>query len=90
MLKGMNVIMAAVVGVATLGAATVAQAHDHHWKRWGWRAPYYVTAPGYYVAPPVVYVPQRPIVVYPEPTDYAPAYYGPPPGVNFNFSLPLR
>jgi hypothetical protein len=81
MLKGMNVIMvAAIAGVATLGAATVAQAHDRHWKRWGWHAPYYVTAvtaPGYYVAPPVVYAPSRPVVVYPEPMGYAPAYYGP-------------
>jgi hypothetical protein len=87
MLNLRNVVLAAVVGAAAFGAASVAQAHDHHWKRWGWHAPYYVTAPGYYY-PPVVYAP-RPVVVYPQPA-YSTDYYAPPPGVNFNFSLPLR
>ena len=88
-------LMAAVVAAAALGATSVAQAHDHHWKKWrGYYAPYYVTAPSYYyAAPPVAYAPQ-PVYAYPEPMAYAPAYptyYGPAPGgVNFNFSLPLR
>lgn len=95
-------LMAAVVATAALGATSVAQAHDHHWKKWrGYYAPYYVTAPSYYyVAPPVAYAP-GPVYSYPpaysysypEPMGYAPAYptyYGPAPGVNFNFSLPLR
>ena len=93
-------LMAAVVATAALGATSVAQAHDHHWKKWrGYYAPYYVTAPSYYyVAPPVAYAPRPvysypPAYSYPEPMAYGPAYptyYGPAPGVNFNFSLPLR
>jgi hypothetical protein len=94
-INGRKAIFAAVAAAAALGTASVAQADDHHWKKWRhYYAPYYVTAPSYYVAPPVVYAPQ-PVPVYPEPMTYAPAYpsysyVAPPSGVNFNFTLPLR
>ena len=86
-------VLVALAAAATIGVTSVAQAHDHHWKRWRYYAPYYYTAvPRYYVAPPVVYAP--PVATYyPEPMGYAPAYpsyYAPPAGVNFNFTIPLR
>ena len=104
-IKGRKAIFAAAAAAAALGTTSVAQAHDHHWKKWRhYYAPFVVTAPAYsyytapsysyYGAPPVVYAP-RPVPVYPEPMTYAPAYpsysyVAPPPGVNFNFTLPLR
>jgi hypothetical protein len=95
---------AAVGAFAVLlaGLAGAAQAHDggwHHgwWKHgryWGpsyvttvpyyrpYYAPYYYRP--YYAPPPVVYAP--PVVSYPEPT-YVPYT---PPGLSFNFTVPLR
>jgi hypothetical protein len=87
--------VAAIAGVAILGAATGALARDHdddegNWKHHGrgYYAPYYVAVPPghvrYYYPPPVV--------VYPAPVYYAPppVYYGPPPGLNINLAVPLR
>jgi hypothetical protein len=85
---------AVVVGLAAIGAAGAAQAHD--WKKkhyYYYGSPGYVFAPSgyarYYAPAPVIYAAPPPVVVYPEPMAYAPVYR-PPGGINFNLNLPLR
>jgi hypothetical protein len=81
-------IIAGMVGVATLGFISGAQAGEGHGKKHKghheYYAPGYVAVPPghvhYYAPAPVVYVPRpvvyapRPVVVYPAPMAYVPAY----------------
>jgi hypothetical protein len=94
-------VIAGMVGIATLGFVSGAQAGEGHGKKhrghYEYYAPRYVAVPPghvhYYAPAPVVYAP-RPVVVYPAPVAYVPAYpayYGPPspPGLNLNLNVPL-
>ena len=79
----------AIVGLATMAAATSAMAHDDDDWKWKHRKHHHFVPPGHvYYAPPIYYAP-RPQRVYAAPVYYepAPAYY-PPPGVTIN--IPLR
>lgn len=85
--------IAMLTGAAMLFGGAAAQAHDGgppgHWKHGYWVPPGHAY---YYSAPPVFYAP-APVVVYrPPPVVYEPVYpvYGPPPGLNLNFNVPLR
>lgn len=90
------VAAAMIAGAVVLGATGSALAGD--WKKgrpyYYGPAPAYVVAPGHYYAPaPVVYAAPPPMVVYPMPVAYAPAYpaYGPPGGsLSLGINLPLR
>lgn len=83
----------AVAGAVLMGTTAAMAGEGKKWRGYYYApAPAYVVAPvPYYAPPPVVYAPPpRPVVVYPSPVAFAPAYpiYAPPPGISIN--LPLR
>jgi hypothetical protein len=85
--------LAVLAGVAALTFAGAAQAdppwkrHKHkHYHSYSYEPDYVVVKPRYR-PPRTVYVVPEPVMVYPQPYSYGPAY---PPSVNFNFSLPMR
>jgi hypothetical protein len=85
-----RVLAAGAIAASLIGVATTAEArdgkghrHHHHWKHHHHHDhPRFVRAPVYYAEP--VYV----APVYAAPV-YAPVY-GPPAGINFNLTVPLR
>ncbi|WP_395713034.1 hypothetical protein [Reyranella sp.] len=86
-----KVSVAILSGLAALSIAGGAQAdnwkkHRHHHHHHYYDRDYVVVKPRYR-APRTVYVVPEPVMVYPQPYSYGPAY---PPSVNFNFSLPMR
>ena len=94
--NGRGIVAACVATLAGLGLASVAEAGEGN-KHRGYYGPGYVTVPpGHvrYVAPAqVVYAVPAPVVVYPAPVAYVPAYpaYGYPGGnLSIGLNLPLR
>ena len=89
--KWRTIAAATIAGLAVLGIATGALAHDGGGRQWRHHGRYFVPPGHVYYAPPVYYA-QRP--VYYAPTYYAPTYYAPAPvyyppsGLNFNFNVP--
>lgn len=83
--------VAVLSGLAALSIAGGAQAdnwkkHKHHHHH-HYYEPDVVIVKQRYRQPRTVYVVPEPVMVYPQPYSYGPAY---PPSVNFNFSLPMR
>jgi hypothetical protein len=80
-------LLVGIIGVA----ATIASAAEGGEGGRGRKVfvPYYVEGPPVvYYGPQVVAPP--PVVVYQPPPTYVPVYPGPEPGVNLNFTIPLR
>lgn len=83
--------VAVLSGLTALSIAGGAQAdnwkkHKHHHHHHYYEPDVVIVKPRYR-QPRTVYVVPEPVMVYPQPYSYGPAY---PPSVNFNFSLPMR